>query len=75
MCNCIEKINEKLREDSDDEFASLNTNMGIKGNKLQETIAITYQCRTKKKDGTMSDKKKTFTISGAFCPFCGEVTE
>jgi hypothetical protein len=72
MCDCIEKINKKIREDSGDETAKLDTVFDVVDGKLTERMSMTYHCRQKNNSGILSDKKKTFSIQGAFCPFCSK---
>ena len=67
-CNCVEKINEKLREQTGDPEASISVMFGVD---LSSMVYIPYNYRTKKKDGTFSQKEKEGKLALNKCPFCG----
>ena len=72
MCDCISLVNKKLREETEDPQAELVTAITIIGNKLEGFPALTAQVRTKRRDGTLSEKSKTISLRPTFCPFCGK---
>lgn len=73
MCNCIEKINKMIIDQTGDEKAKLNVVCSM-GNDRTITvhIPVTYTARSRKKDGSFSKKNKTYTLFGSYCPFCGK---
>jgi hypothetical protein len=73
MCDCIEKVNEVIREQYEDPEASINVGFSFGGNKVTvKPSGLAAQYRKKKKDGTFQEKKTTVSIVPGFCPFCGE---
>jgi hypothetical protein len=71
MCDCISKVNELLREQTEDPKAELVVTLGIGLHSLNAYPAMTAEYRAKKKNGELSDTKKKVSIRPAFCPFCG----
>lgn len=72
MCDCIEKVNEAIREQYEDPEASVNVGFSFGGNKLSvKPSGLAMQFRKKKKDGSFQEKKTIVCITPVFCPFCG----
>ena len=69
MCNCIREINKKLKEQTKDEMAFIETVFLI--NSLTYLPKISYRYNARKKDGTKYKKKTEKFIIPTFCPFCG----
>ena len=69
MCNCISEINKKLKEQTKDEMASIETVFLI--GSLTYVTKISFRYNARKKDGTKSKKKTEQIIIPTFCPFCG----
>lgn len=70
MCDCLDKVEADLKENTGDPKASLNYMYAMPyfGNK--PIIEAIY--RKKKKDGTFNKTQSTISIDYAFCPFCGK---
>ena len=69
MCNCISEINKKIKEQTKDDMAFIETVFLIKT--LSEVPKISFRYNARKKDGTKSKKKTEQSIIPTFCPFCG----
>jgi predicted HNH restriction endonuclease len=61
MCNCIEKINQKL----DDEDTNTRVHIALSLSGQDDTIIVS----TSKKDPKV--RKKPVNILPTYCPFCG----
>ena len=70
-CDCITKVNEKLRENFDDEKAEVSVALCLDNNVLDAYPALTATYHKKKKDGTYADKKTEVSLRPSYCPFCG----
>jgi hypothetical protein len=71
MCNCIEKVQEKLREDTGDPKARIKFSFSFTKDGIKEYIPIPATYRERKKDGTFGDMEERIIV-GAYCPICGE---
>jgi hypothetical protein len=74
-CDCIEKVEEKLRTETGDPKAKIKTGFRFVAGKSiapDDFIPIAVHYRKKKKDGTFSTKRINHHILGAYCPFCGK---
>ena len=74
-CNCIEKINKKLIEQTKDKDAHIITTFGIRDNTMITVITIPVEYQEFKKDGTRKRYKTKGTIVVSHCPFCGNSKE
>jgi len=76
VCECIKKVEAKLRKDLGDPEANLKVEFAFvqKNGKavVDEFIPVYVSYRKKKKDGTLNLKKTDMYIKGAYCPFCGK---
>ena len=72
QCDCIKKINEKLREETGDPEAQLNTMLQLSNGNRR--ICVPYLYRQKKKDGSFTKEKDGFLALDK-CPFCGTPAE
>jgi hypothetical protein len=70
-CDCIHKVQEKLREHHGDEKAQLHLSFDWEHGRLISRIPIYYTTRTKKKDGTLTLRPKKKYLFANYCPFCG----
>jgi hypothetical protein len=71
MCNCIEKVHEKLREDTGDPEARVECSFSVTKDGIKEYIPIPITYRKKKKGGAFGNTVKG-KIFGAYCPICGK---
>jgi len=69
MCNCIEEVNKKYKEQTRDERAGVYCIFSFDFGFLPKLEA---HHRFKKKDGTLSERTVTETIMPVYCPFCGK---
>lgn len=69
MCNCLEEINEKYREQTGDNYAGVCSIFSFDFGSLPKLEA---HHRFKKKDGTLINRNITETIIPTYCPFCGK---
>jgi hypothetical protein len=71
MCKCLEIVNEKIKEDLQDEEAELQTTLSPENGRFVEYPRLSICYRPKKRDGTHG-KPKMMWMRPSFCPFCGE---
>jgi hypothetical protein len=71
MCDCIEKVEKKLREDTGDPHARILAVFGFGENGIEMSIPIPVRYRKKKKDGSFG-KELNRNILGGYCPICGK---
>jgi hypothetical protein len=71
MCDCIEKVEEKLREDTGDPEDRVLHGFSFSENGIKDFIPIHTEYRKKKKDGSFG-RKTAGRIIGAYCPICGK---
>jgi hypothetical protein len=69
-CDCIDKVQEKLREHYGDPEAKLDKMWQFQ-EKIVTIIPVYYSTRTKKKDGTLTARPKKEKLAASYCPFCG----
>ena len=69
MCHCIREINKKIKEQTKDDMAFIESVFLI--NTLSEVPKISFRYNERKKDGTKSKKKTEQNLIPTFCPFCG----
>ncbi len=71
-CDCIQKVNEKLKENLGTD-AQLATAMSIdrKSHKVESVITVMAHYHKRKKDGTLQQKESVAWIRAEYCPFCG----
>lgn len=69
MCNCIREINKKIKEQTKDDMAFIESVFFI--NTLSEVPKISFRYNARKKDGTKRKNKTEQNIIPTFCPFCG----
>jgi len=75
MCDCLDKVNEAIREKYGDIEAEVNVGFSFSFAGETSTVrpsGLAAQYRKKKKDGTFATKKTTVNITPVYCPFCGE---
>lgn len=72
MCNCIESVENNIREKTGDQLAQMRGTLGIDGNKLKFMPTIEVLYRKKKSDGTFAKNKTSIELAYDFCPFCGQ---
>jgi hypothetical protein len=70
-CNCIEEINEKLKEATGDSEAYIETSYAQMGNKFISFPLVQARYRKKKQDGTLKTKASSYQVVVTHCPFCG----
>ena len=68
MCNCIEEINKRIKEQTKDDMAFIES---VFVSTLSEVPKISFRYNARKKDGTKSKNKTEQIIIPTFCPFCG----
>lgn len=69
MCNCMNDVNEKIKESTGDPNARVNAIYMLDGNTYP---AMSYFSRRKKANGDFTVKEYENAILPAFCPFCGK---
>lgn len=73
-CNCINRVQEMLREKLGDPNAEMNGmyifNEETHQMEFRPSITILYY--KKKKDGTFNKKRDEMQLSYGYCPFCGK---
>ena len=69
MCNCIREINKKIKEQTKDDMAFIESVFLI--NTLSEVPKISFKYNARKKDGAKSKKKTEQNLIPTFCSFCG----
>lgn len=69
MCNCIREITKKIKEQTKDDMAFIESVFLI--NTLSEVPKISFKYNARKKDGTKSKNKTEQILIPTFCPFCG----
>lgn len=72
MCDCITKVNKKLREVYEDPKAELVTVLTVIGNKIEAFPALTASIHPKRRNGALAENSKNISIRPGFCPFCGK---
>jgi hypothetical protein len=70
-CNCIEEAEKKLRENTGDPEAEMETVFAFTESGIKTFIPIFITYRNKKKDGSFGKPTKG-KIFGAYCPICGK---
>lgn len=70
-CNCIEKAQELLREDTSDPEARVEAIFSFTEKGIDQCILIGITYRKKKKDDTFGKPVKG-KILGTYCPICGK---
>lgn len=80
-CKCIEDINKMIREKYNDPDASIDCGFALdlsqkvgEAERLDVYPAMTASYHLKKKDGTLG-VKKSVSVRGEYCPFCGKKYE
>lgn len=72
MCNCVEEINKKLKEESTPtKSVKLETVFTLQATALSERPAM-FCIIKKRKLYSEKIRKTRRIIQGAYCPFCGE---
>lgn len=67
MCNCIQEIDEKLKQMSPDNNTKLDIPFTWSSNGISKIDRV--RIMTRKRDDKV--KKKPVSIQPAYCPFCG----
>ena len=70
MCSCIDKVREKLKEQTKDDTGILKNVFRMPS--CGEILSTSFLYNARKKDGTKSKKLTTETILFVYCPFCGK---
>ncbi len=76
MCECIEKLKERVTNltGDPDPTGPFETSMTINFETSQSgVVKVAYlKGRTKKRDGTLTKAAKKVPVTLKYCPFCGE---
>jgi hypothetical protein len=75
MCNCINELEKLIKEKygSGAHFTNVKMMFNFKSGVVSHVVSpLEFKYRVKKKDGTFSAKWQTSSISGSYCPHCGE---
>ena len=70
MCDCIDKVRKKLKEQTKDDVGILK-NVSYTFS-YGEILGTSFLYNARKKDGTKSKKLTEVTILFSYCPFCGK---
>lgn len=70
-CDCIKKIEGRLKEVDYHEASCRNISFTINENKMETGLTIPFSYRKKKKNGDFAQGKKTIDVESNYCPFCG----
>lgn len=70
MCDCFDKVEANLKENTGDPEASLNYMYAMPSFEKKPVIEATY--RNKKKDGTFNKKRKYYIYRLSFLPILWE---
>ena len=76
-CDCLDRfqvaLNEKFGKDTDPHFIGLKTTINPKTGELGVSLdPLWFKRRTRKKNGTPSQKWVKSYIAFTYCPFCGK---
>jgi hypothetical protein len=73
MCDCISKVEKKLREDTGDPDAHILCGFSFpEDGSIKNFIPIRIEHRKKGKDGSLGRRWIEGHIIGAYCPICGK---
>jgi hypothetical protein len=72
VCDCIEKMNAKLREETGDSDARVAASYGVALNSVERFARIKTLHSDRPRNGTLSHVESRRHIVGRHCPFCGK---
>jgi hypothetical protein len=70
-CDCIQKMNEKLREETGDPEARIVASYGKYYNEIEDFAHIETRYRKKLRNGELAKRETNHYVMGTYCPFCG----
>lgn len=78
-CNCIETIQNQLREETGDPNGSIDTGFHLKRPEMTMSLrpaGLVFRYRPLNvRTGRLSPRRKLLPLTPVFCPFCGKAYE